>query len=638
MYNIRIAFSLFAASFVWFILPLVAIAHPLGDFVVNRYSRLELEVDQIYVYYAVDVAEVTTFQEKAYMDLNGNEEIEEAEIGVYLDGKLEEYQKNLHLLVDDSRVALQPLEQNLEFRPGDGELETMFITARFVADLPHAEAGWQVEFLDDTYQDRLGWREVVVQAGDEVTLLESSAPTEDLSQGLNAYPEGVTEYSVNHALIRFQPAALSASGAESVVVPAVAGTGSAETRIVKEDDPFANLLDQTLSSSTSILIAFGLAIFWGALHALSPGHGKTIVAAYLVGSRGTVKHALFLGLITTLTHTAGVFILGFITLFASSYILPEQLYPWLSVASGLLVVGIGLMLLRGYLTRFQAGSEAALAPQNAIHVATSGNGRMLAHAHVPPQHGGVGHEHGHPHDHSHTHDHPHDHHHDHSHDHHHDRSHDHSHAFSRDHVHDHHPEHAAGAQSERRKARPLQGEQNLGCGQRHLDVRDHHHDSSDQSHAHDHQDEEVHYHFDEEEGVFYHSHGAGPMHKHVIPQGAEISWGSLLALGVSGGLIPCPSALIVMLSAIALQRIGLGLVLIVMFSIGLAGVLVAIGILWVKAADWLNQFSSRGGPWDKLPFGRRLVHLVPAASAAFIVVVGIGITLRALFQTGIVGV
>ena len=98
-----------------------------------------------------------------------------------------------------------------------------------------------------------------------------------------------------------------------------------------------------------MLLALLAALGWGAMHAMSPGHGKTLVAAYLVGAHGTARHALFLGLTTTITHTAGVFALGFVTLALSRYILPEHLYPWLSAASGILVVLIGLSLVRSRL-------------------------------------------------------------------------------------------------------------------------------------------------------------------------------------------------------------------------------------------------------------------------------------------------
>jgi ABC-type nickel/cobalt efflux system permease component RcnA len=263
------------------------------------------------------------------------------------------------------------------------------------------------------------------------------------------------------------------------------------------NDGFTQLITAENLSPLTLLIALALSFGWGAAHALTPGHGKSIVAAYLVGSRGTTRHALFLGLTTTATHTVGVFALGFLTLFAARFILPEQLYPWLGVASGVLVAVMGGSLLGERLSRLKG-------------------------------------EHFHAHDHSH----PHDHHHPH------------------DHNHDH-----------------------------------------------------------------------GHTHTHLPPgaNGSAITWRGLLALGVSGGLIPCPSALVVMLSAIALQRIGFGLLLIVAFSLGLASVLTLIGILWVHAGRLFNRVPSSG----------RLFWVLPIGSALFIAVIGLGMALQALLQTGI---
>lgn len=255
----------------------------------------------------------------------------------------------------------------------------------------------------------------------------------------------------------------------------------------------------------AVLGSFG----WGAMHALSPGHGKTIVGAYLVGGRATAQHAIFLGLTTTLTHTIGVFALGLVTLFASKYILPEQLYPWLSCLSGLMVVAIGLNL---FISRIKSAQLFKRSP--------------FAHSH----------------------DH---HHHDHKHDH---KYHD-----------------------------------------------DHHHD-----HEHG------------------HSHGN---HSHLPPDAnAPVTWRSLLALGISGGLVPCPSALVVLLSAIALGRIGFGLLLVLAFSLGLAGVLTGLGLLLVRARRL----------FERVPTQMRLVRMFPAISALFIAMLGLGITTQALMQIGLV--
>jgi ABC-type nickel/cobalt efflux system permease component RcnA len=278
-------------------------------------------------------------------------------------------------------------------------------------------------------------------------------------------------------------------------------------------DQFANLIAARELTPAAIGLALLLALLLGAGHALTPGHGKTIVAAYLVGARGTARHAIFLGLTTTITHTAGVFALGFVTLWISNYILPEQLYPWLELISGVLVVGIGLMLFRSRLAGFF---------------------KRGAHSHD--------HEHGHAHDHDHRHD----------------------------HDHDHNPGH-------------------------------------DHGHGHDH-------------GPHGHSH---------MPPGADgqpVTWRGLLALGISGGLLPCPSALVVLLSAIALHRVAFGMLLIVAFSVGLAGVLTGIGLLLVYARRLFERFPTDG----------RLLRALPIASAGFVTVAGLVIAFGALVQAGVV--
>jgi ABC-type nickel/cobalt efflux system permease component RcnA len=281
-----------------------------------------------------------------------------------------------------------------------------------------------------------------------------------------------------------------------------------------------------------------VAIVLGAAHALQPGHGKTVVAAYLVGSRGTAMHALFLGATVTATHTAGVYALGLVTLFLSQYILPERLYPILEVVSGLLVVAIGAWL-------FGSRLLSAL-----------GLRRSKAH-----------------HDHGHDHNHDHDHAHSHDHDHDHDR--EHSHAPDGVHAHE--------------------------------DVHGHAHDNSPHSHAHD---------------ALVHSHGPGQKpHSHVPPQ--KVSFKSLLALGVSGGLLPCPEALMVLLITIAAHRVLFGLLLILAFSTGLASVLVGFGLLLVFARGLFGRINLSSG---------LVPRLLPIASALVIVIAGGVITAQALPQ------
>jgi nickel/cobalt exporter len=267
-------------------------------------------------------------------------------------------------------------------------------------------------------------------------------------------------------------------------------------------DTLARFLHQPSITPWMILVAVGIAFVLGAAHALTPGHGKTIVAAYLVGSRGTLKHAAFLGAMVTFTHTVSVFLLGMATLFLFQYVVPETVTRVLGAVSGISIVAIGGWMLY---KRLRA----------------TGN----AHSHGPHHH----HDHGHSHDH-------HDHHH---------------------------------------------------CGQGHS-----------HEHGHDH-------------GVHGHSH---------MPD--EVSWSGLVALGASGGLVPCESALVLLLSAIALRRVGLGLLLLVAFSLGLAIVLMGIGVLVIYAKNLLPE-SKRS---DRNPFFR----WVPVASAGVVLALGLLMTVVSL--------
>jgi len=258
-----------------------------------------------------------------------------------------------------------------------------------------------------------------------------------------------------------------------------------------------------------ILFAAVVSATLGAFHALEPGHGKSVVAAYLIGSRGTAWHAVLLGLVVTASHTAGVYLLGGVTLYASRHIVPERLYPWLGVTSGLVIAGLGFYL---FLRRYA--------------------GEPLPHGHGHSHHHGPGH--GHEHAREHPHSSPHD--------------------------------HAHG--------------------------QDHHHGD-----------------------------------RHAPAQTVSIR--QLLALGITGGIVPCPAALVVLLSAVALRRIGFGLFLIVAFSVGLAVVLVAIGLLMVYARRFMTRFQGEG------PLVRRWL---PLASSAVITVLGIAIAAQALLSAGIVQV
>ena len=333
-----------------------------------------------------------------------------------------------------------------------------------------------------------------------------------------------------------------------------------------ETDALSDMLRSEDLSLGLIVGALALALFLGAAHGLEPGHGKTIVAAYLVGARGTVGNALFLGGVVALTHTSSVILLGLVALFASQYILPEQIFPWLGTASGLLIMGLGTWLLVNHL-----------------------RGRGPGHSHAHEE------EHLHEHVHSHAHG---EYLHGHSHEEEHLHEHVHSHAHEEEHLHEHVHSHAHGKHHHEHS---------------HSHEEEHHH-----GHGHTHE-EEHHGPHDHPHGEHHHGHG----HSHEIPD--KVTLGSLLTLGISGGIVPCTGALVILLLAVALHRVAFGLLLLVAFSVGLAAVLIAVGVLIVKARPLVERFSGDG----------RWIQRLPIASAVVIIAVGCAITFKTLMHSGI---
>ncbi len=491
-------------------MPAIALAHPLGNFTINHYAGLRVSRQALAIDYVLDMAEIPAFQEIAAFDANANGWPDPGETAAYHPTQCESIRSQLELRVGGQPAATALESSAIEFPPGAGGLPTLRLTCAFRAPLALSGEPIRLEFRDNSYADRLGWREIVV-TGDGVAL-QGDFATLSVSNRLTAYPNDMLSspldqrevaFTVTPATVLSQP---SGRLADQPISPLPNPSAS-------RDDVFTRLIALPSVDALTLLFALVVSFAWGAMHALSPGHGKAMVAAYLVGARGTTRHALVLGLTVTLTHTAGVFALGLTTLFASRYVLPEQLYPWLSLASGLLVLGIGLTLM---VTRYRAARSG----RRLIPIEVTSGARARHH---------------HDHDHAHSHDHDHG-----------------------DHGHDH--------------------------------AHDRHH-----GHAHD-------------------------------PAGADgrISMRSLLALGISGGLIPCPTALVVLLSAIALGRVGFGLLLIVAFSAGLAVVLMGIGLLLVHGRRLL----------DRLPVESRALRLAPLAGAFLVILTGVVMTAQAIASVG----
>ena len=534
--NWRRAITILTALWVSLALPTAAFAHPLGNFTINHFAGLHVTREEITVDYVLDMAEIPAFQEIAVFDANGNGQPDSAEATSYHSAKCESLRSDLDLRVNNQSMPLTLTSSNIEFPAGAGGLRTLRLTCTF--DVPLAEESTSISFTDNAYSERLGWREIVV-TGEKVGLQGQFAST-SLSQRLTVYPDDMLSSPLDQREIAFVVDLMSGSG----VSPAAAQQASPLS--TTREDAFTQLITLENLTLPTILLALGISFVWGAAHAMTPGHGKTIVGAYLVGSRGTIKHALYLGLTTTVTHTLGVFALGLITLFASQYIVPETLYPWMSLLSGLFVVGIGLNLflqriktfdLRGWPGRLKPGlPDLQPAYSSALQNAKT---EQPAHRHryvLSTQ------KHTHSDGHVHLHDHPH----------------------TTDHSH-----------------------------------HEHEHDDHDHSHV-------------------------GHSHSHTPPQ--EITWRSLLALGISGGLIPCPSALVVMLGAIALNRIGFGLILVLVFSLGLAGALTAIGMLFIYARRLFERSPSQA----------RVLQFLPVLSALFVSAIGAAISIKALAEIGLI--
>ena len=485
------------------VVPGVASAHPLGNFTVNHYARLEPSRDLVRVVYVLDLSELPTFQEKPRYA---------PDPGAYAAERAAQIGDNLHLELNGRALPLSLERRAISFPEGTGGLPTLRLEATYSASVPPAATGTsaiELTFRDDNDPTRIGWREIVARPGAaDVHIQHSSLPATDVTNELRSYPEDLlnSPLNVRAARLGFSPGSVpdrapggpaGLVGATGAVAHSIPGSGIGA--IDRARSAFADLANGAELTPAFIVFAVGAAIVLGAAHALQPGHGKTIVAAYLVGARGTPKHAMFLGATVTATHTAGVYALGLVTLFLSQYILPERLYPILEVVSGGLVVAIGAWLLARRLL--------------------TATGLRRAHHH------------------HHGHDHAHD-------------DHDHTHPHPADHGHGH-----------------------------------------------------------------AHSHGPRP--------GERVSWRSLLALGVSGGLLPCPEALMVLLITIAAHRVLFGLLLIVAFSSGLAAVLVGFGLLLVYARGLFARANLASG---------RAPRLLPVASALVIVVAGGVITAQALPQ------
>ena len=506
------------------LLPSTGRAHPMGNFSVSHYSSLAVEDNAVVLRYVLDLAEIPTFQE--IQETGITPEAGHPSVGPYLARKVEALTEGLRLELDGRRLDLRVIARDVLFPPGAGGLPTLKLGIRYRAPLGEAarEGPHELRFRDDNLPDRTGWKEVVAVPGMGIVFASSSVPETDRSAALSDYPTDPlgSPPQVLDAQIVFARASTEVASVSGTTPREPGAGGGATPRAVSEaratppprlpetvpqsvglapnrqGAPRGGLTEIVAARQTGltlVLLAGIVAMGLGALHALEPGHGKTVVAAYLVGARGTAWHAVVLGMAVTVSHTVGVYLLGGLTLYASRHVVPERLYPWLSIGSGLMIAGLGLML---FWQRYAGAGHA-------------------------PTH--------------------------------------------------HHHEHLPG-----------------------------------ERHGHGHL-------------IGQHSHAAQHIHGQAPVAAAGVPLRSLVALGVSGGIVPCPAALVVLLSAVAMGRTGFGLLLIVAFSTGLASVLIGIGLLIVYARRLIARVG--GG-------GLLVTRWLPLTSAAVVTLLGVAIALQAM--------
>ncbi len=529
----RMMFAVPVAVLAALVLAPPAQAHPLGNFTVNSYSGLSVQPRAVLVEHVVDYAEIPTIQR--FPDAKGEGTVADGVAQRYAAGECGRLRPGLRLRLDGIRQALQVRSSRLEFVPGQAGLPTMRLTCELSTGSDVETTDHRLQYVDVNSLDRTGWREITV-SGDGVTLADSTVPAESISSALSSYPEDLLSSPLDErsasTVVRTGDGTVSGLGSAATSGQSAARDGGSLT------DRFTALVSARDLGLGFALGAAALSVLLGAAHAFAPGHGKTLMAAYLLGQRKSLRQVGVIGLTVTLTHTAGVLVLG-VVLSAVALTAPERIYGWLGVASGVLLVGVGASLLRQARRRLPAAPRqraAELVHANAAPVRE--HGQVLVDDPGPP------------------------------HVHHHDQVDDHDH-------HDHH--------------------------------HDHHHE-----HGHDH-------------GVT-HSHGWGGTHTHPP---VATSARSMVAVGFVGGMVPSPSALIVLLGGIALGRTWFGILLVLAYGIGMALALIGTGLALAHARDHVERWASRrrsdGEESSRL---MRLTRLLPATTAALVIVVGVGLAIR----------
>ena len=496
-----------------------ASAHPLGNFSVNHYDGLRLFPDRVENLAIVDSAEIPTLQDRPTLDTDGNGDVSTAEQRSHATAACDRLSSDVTIARDGQSLRWTVTAADFTYHPGAADLRTSRLTCRLNAETDLTRPA-TLSFRDDHRADRVGWHEITA-TGHRVNILNSTVPQRSISDELRRYPEDLLSSPLGQrdAELRTTPGTGTAEQSGPFAPPAA---GPLTRLLGRADATFTSLVGRRDLTPLVGTLALLLALVLGAGHAALPGHGKTVMAAYLAGRRGRRRDALVVGVTVTVTHTAGVLVLGLL-LTVSSAFAGEDALRLLGITSGLLVASIGTAQLRTALRdrrmRKRAGDAS---PRAAALVGAPADDR------VPTEHE---HDHGHPHD---------------------------------------------------------------------------------------------------------HGNGHGPFghHRHLSRPGEDDSRGdgrfsraALVGMGIAGGLVPSPSALVVLLGAIALGRTVFGIVLVLCYGLGMAATLTAAGLLLMHAHDRLHRLATssalhrRAATW---------LGALPVATAALVVTVGLGLVVRGL--------
>jgi ABC-type nickel/cobalt efflux system permease component RcnA len=398
--TVRRGLAAVIATAVVLLLPTLVAAHPLGNFTINHYAGLRVEADRVVIDLVIDEAEIPAYQARAELDLDGDGTISATETDAGRQTECAALVPSIQLQAGGTSLAPIIQAAGLAFPPGAGGLSTMRLACVLTAPLPLAVSAGsptRLTLADSSFAERIGWREIVATgSGVTLTAVTGTLRSASLSDRLAAYPADriasplddrslavdvtlggptlpplvVAEAAPLAATADPAPAP-AASSAAVAPAPAASSAVSAPAGAVPggvSGPELPSIFRTADLTPLVVLLSVLTAAALGAGHALTPGHGKTLMAAYLVGTRGTPAHALGLGLSVSLSHTVGILVLAAVIIGAADVLPPDLVVRGAPVVAAASIVAIGgWMLLNEWRRRRTARSASPGAAAGHVH-------------------------------------------------------------------------------------------------------------------------------------------------------------------------------------------------------------------------------------------------------------------------------